>query len=188
MAAKDRRVVKTLRCIDNACWSLMQEKDFTEITIQDIVDRAEINRATFYRYYKDKYDWMEKKIQERMQEIHDISMTLFASESLEEMAVSEGALVKHFDTNFSTYSILLNNKGTAMFREELVNLLLDVKYKLHAKTASQAPLTDFRFHYGISSFVGVIVWWIKNDRPLSVEQLAQEIFAVHLKLQWFERE
>lgn len=188
MASVDRRVVKTKRNIDNAFWALMQEKDFKEITIRDVEDRAEINRVTFYRYYPDKYAWMEKKIQERMLEIYNIGISIFSAKNAEEMITAIEASIQHFDTHFSTYSILLNNKGTYLFKEEFEKLLLDVKYKMHGKTASHTPYTDFRFHFGVASFASVIVWWIKNDRPLSVKQLAQEIYTIHSKLEWFEKE
>lgn len=52
----DLRVVKTKRNIKSAMVSLLNEKDFHDITVQDILDRALINRSTFYRYYDDKYD------------------------------------------------------------------------------------------------------------------------------------
>ena len=52
----DLRVVKTKRDIKSAMISLLNEKDFRDITVQNVLDRALINRATFYRYYKDKYD------------------------------------------------------------------------------------------------------------------------------------
>ena len=50
----DLRVVKTKRNIKSAMVSLLNEKDFHDITVQDILDRALINRSTFYRYYDDK--------------------------------------------------------------------------------------------------------------------------------------
>lgn len=51
---QDLRVVKTINNIENVFLDLLQERDFSAITVQDILDRALINRKTFYRYYKDK--------------------------------------------------------------------------------------------------------------------------------------
>lgn len=56
---EDLRVIKTRQAIRSAFISLMNEKGFAHITVQDILERALINRKTFYKYYRDKYDLAE---------------------------------------------------------------------------------------------------------------------------------
>ncbi|MBY8910940.1 TetR/AcrR family transcriptional regulator, partial [Salinicoccus roseus] len=56
---KDLRVQKTLNAIDNAIITLLEQKPFESITVQDISSEAMINRGTFYTYYKDKYELIE---------------------------------------------------------------------------------------------------------------------------------
>ena len=52
----DLRVVKTRKAIRGAFLGLLTEKDYAAITVQDILDRALINRKTFYNHYHDKRD------------------------------------------------------------------------------------------------------------------------------------
>ena len=52
----DRRVKRTRNLLGNALLELVQEKKFEQITIQDITDRADLNRATFYLHYGSKED------------------------------------------------------------------------------------------------------------------------------------
>jgi len=59
MNQNDLRVIKTRKNIENVFLSLLTEKDFHKITIQDILDRALINRSTFYKHYTDKYQLAE---------------------------------------------------------------------------------------------------------------------------------
>lgn len=47
--------------------TLMEEKQFSEITIQDITDHAEVNRATFYKHFVDKYDILNAIVRENFQ-------------------------------------------------------------------------------------------------------------------------
>ena len=61
---QDLRIVKTRSNIKSAFIQLLREKDFNHITVQDILDRALINRKTFYHHYQDKYDLAERLIQE----------------------------------------------------------------------------------------------------------------------------
>ena len=73
--AVDVRVKKTKKAIRSAFISLLEEKSFSDITIQDISDRAEISRSTFYDHYTDKYQLLESMYQEiidRFGEMADI--------------------------------------------------------------------------------------------------------------------
>lgn len=51
----DRRVAKTLDAIETAFLESLNEKTLQKLTINDVTDRANINRSTFYEYFTDKY-------------------------------------------------------------------------------------------------------------------------------------
>ena len=55
----DLRVIKTNNNIKSSFIQLLNEKDFNSITVKDVLDRALINRSTFYKYYTDKYNLAE---------------------------------------------------------------------------------------------------------------------------------
>src|SRR5258706_6187213 len=65
---QDLRVRRTHHMLRNAFWELMAQKDFQSVTVQDIADRAMINRATFYDHFVDKYALLENAIRERFKE------------------------------------------------------------------------------------------------------------------------
>jgi AcrR family transcriptional regulator len=64
----DPRVKRTLKLLQRAFAELMAEKDFENLTVQDIVDRAEINRATFYLHFEDKFALLSYLVREAMRE------------------------------------------------------------------------------------------------------------------------
>ncbi|EKQ58003.1 TetR family transcriptional regulator, partial [Clostridium sp. Maddingley MBC34-26] len=59
MNQNDLRVIKTKKYIEVSFIDLLSQKDFNKITVQDILDRALINRSTFYKHYTDKYQLAE---------------------------------------------------------------------------------------------------------------------------------
>ena len=67
MNKNDLRVVKTKAGIRKAFVELLAEKSFEEITVKDILERAVINRTTFYRHYTDKFDLAQKLSDELLQ-------------------------------------------------------------------------------------------------------------------------
>ena len=60
----DIRTLRTRKAIVDTFVDLLEIQDFTSITISQIAEEAMINRATFYRHFLDKYDLLEKTIQE----------------------------------------------------------------------------------------------------------------------------
>jgi AcrR family transcriptional regulator len=52
----DRRALRTRDALGDALVELMQKRPFKSITVQDVLDRAEVGRSTFYTHYRDKDD------------------------------------------------------------------------------------------------------------------------------------
>src|SRR4051812_22613073 len=67
----DRRVKRTKQRLNEALISLISEKGFQSVTVQDITKRADVNRATFYSHYHDKHEMLELMIMEVLQEFTD---------------------------------------------------------------------------------------------------------------------
>ena len=57
---EDRRVRRTKKLLTQALTQLLQEKQINEITVKELTDLADMNRGTFYLYYKDIFDMLEK--------------------------------------------------------------------------------------------------------------------------------
>ena len=84
MAKKtDLRVKKTLLAIGSAFLDLLDEKPFEKIQINDIAERAMINRGTFYLHYRDKYDLLDKTQDYLIREISRLADELTREEILD---------------------------------------------------------------------------------------------------------
>ena len=72
----DRRTLKTKKAIFQAFSELLKEKELRKITVQEIVDKADISRVTFYKYYLDVYDLYDKIESELLTNIGLITLQL----------------------------------------------------------------------------------------------------------------
>src|ERR1700730_9494733 len=72
LAKVDRRILKTQEALKKAVIELMSEKNFDDITIQDLSDRANVSRGTIYLHYLDKFDLLDKLIEEHINEMGEI--------------------------------------------------------------------------------------------------------------------
>src|SRR5258708_6390284 len=70
----DRRIQRTHQMLRQAFIEIMQEKGFAATSIQDITERANVNRGTFYIHYADKYMLLNEVIRERFH--HLLASTL----------------------------------------------------------------------------------------------------------------
>ena len=64
----DPRVKRTHQLLQQALQELSQEKCFASITVQDIAERATLNRATFYAHFEDKYELLDSIVREKFQQ------------------------------------------------------------------------------------------------------------------------
>ena len=90
----DRRVKRTRKLIEQAFADLLKEQDFQNITVHDIAERAEVNRATFYLHFEDKYALMAYSVREALQDrvekrLPDTHTLTFASLRLLTVVVAE---------------------------------------------------------------------------------------------------
>src|SRR3954471_3492473 len=121
MTKVDRRILKSQEAIKKALIELMSEKNFDQITIQDISDRANVGRRTIYDHYMDKFDLLDKLIEEHINELRKLC------ESSLEMSFSEGNLIwfEYFERNYSFFSTMLGSKGAPAFRSHFLEFVIE---------------------------------------------------------------
>lgn len=115
----DRRTVKTKNAIRNALAELLKEKKLNRITVQEIVDKADVSRVTFYKYYLDVYDLYEQ-----------IEKELLVSMGLIVLELAEGTtedffrkLIGYIYENRITFGMVFSPNGTNQLRDKLCRLI-----------------------------------------------------------------
>lgn len=120
MSKVDRRVLKSQEAIKKAVLELMAEKNFDEVTIQDIADRANVNRGTIYLHYTDKFELLDRVVEEHMNKLRELC------QSASEMTFAEGNYVwfEYFASNYLFFSTMLTTKSAAYFRSRFLDLVV----------------------------------------------------------------
>ena len=122
MKKVDRRVAKTQELIKKAFLELMNEKKFETITIQDISDRANVNRSTIYLHYLDKYDLLDKLIDQHINKLTEMNVWACDEEWLDATLI----FVKYFEDNSLFFSTMLASKAAApSFRSKFIKYAKD---------------------------------------------------------------
>lgn len=173
MATVDRRIARTQTAIKNALLELMSEKNFDSITIQDIADRADVNRATVYLHYLDKFDLLDKVIEEH---IHNMS-SLCELEADTDWIESTVHCVCYLENNYLFFSTILASEGAPYFRNRFVqHNIQEFKKDIDITSGKNSGLDEeIMAEFVANAYVSVVEWWLKNGMPYSSRELAEQL-------------
>jgi len=176
---EDLRVRRTRKLLKSALIELTIEKGFAAVRVQDIADRAMVNRATFYRHYLDKYHLLDQY----MREVYDMTA------SQEEIPVASAqyadfgkppagliSLLEHVQQHADFYRVMLGKQGDPSFVQ---NIQQHIEKRFRSllpdgalSTQPNDPLLELCLSYISHAGVGAIVWWLNNGRAYSPHEVA----------------
>lgn len=179
-SGSDLRVRRTQKLLREALIDLIEERGFDPLTVGEIAERAMISRASFYRYYQDKYDLVEQIYAEAMQ-------ALLGAISVQETAHSPHIWVKFFEHVAEydrLYGALLGEKGSPWFvrkmRASLINLIQEfgrVAPQWQSDAAQPISLypaeDDLIPNLVATLFVEAITWWLEHGKPYPPQEMAR---------------
>ncbi len=169
----DRRVQKTRQLIMNTFMDLLAEKEFEKITINDIAERANINRGTVYLHYVDKFDLLDKCIETYVELLLNHCVNS-ADTSLNPSAFQ--SVFEYLEKNFAIYKLLLGKEGFGIFSSRLYAIIAQtVTEVVGIKSENDAFLNDVTTHFLASGFIGVLEWWINHSMPCSVQEVTERL-------------
>jgi len=180
----DPRVKRTRRLIQQAFMELLAEKGFQSITVQDITQKAEVNRATFYAHFPDKYALLEDTIQHAFHqelEKRTLNACRYSKENLRALIVTVCEFItqsdKHCKASNSQFESLVENQVRKEIQQLLELWLKQAGAEIDLKTAATAASW---------TIYGLALQWSheKGKTRLSAERFAEQILplvAVHFK-------
>lgn len=176
--SEDLRVRRTRKLIQQAFIELTVERGFSELTVQDIADRAMINRSTFYRHYLDKYDLLERYMEGVYEATSDEE---FLADKLQPQpdGVPKGLLnlLKHIQAHSAFYRVMLGPKGCPQFvqqlRQHTERRFQTLLANIPTPSDPDSPPLDLRISYISHAGVGAIQWWVDHQEACTPEQLAR---------------
>jgi AcrR family transcriptional regulator len=176
-AAKvDRRVRRTRELLRRALLSLIQEQGYGRITVQDIIDRADIGRSTFYAHYRDKDDLL-------LSEFEDIRSALAAERAAAEQAAGATSeflqpllvVFRHVEGHRHLWQPLARKGGaevvTRIMRDNVTDLVREHLRSQVPGLGRDQPQLEAAVQFVASAGIGLLIWWLDNDVPYPAEEL-----------------
>ncbi|MBR3740032.1 MAG: TetR family transcriptional regulator C-terminal domain-containing protein [Clostridia bacterium] len=172
---EDRRVRRTKKLLTQALTQLLQEKQAKEITVKELTDLADMNRGTFYLYYKDIFDMLEK-IEDSLFVSLDAIMERHEGEAL--AAQTKPMLLDLFtfiQENQEVCRVLLSANGDMNFLHRL-NEVVREKCRgawLALRKGQDEDAFDYHYSFVVFGCAGLIRAWVNRDCPEPAEEMAE---------------
>ena len=181
MKPESRRVKMTKKVLCDSLIHLLFQKDIQHVTIKEICDYADINRSTYYRYYQNPFDQLNK-IQEEL--IHELYL------HIEKLVKNIDSSLQSASSNYT--SNMIEYLEYVQSQRDVIQILLSifpdnqflttfVRY-IQANLQTLLPVANnscrlYDFIFASSGCIGLLVHWLTNDPEMSAEDLAKSMVS-----------
>jgi AcrR family transcriptional regulator len=155
----DARITKTRAALAEAVLALAGEKDFAELTISEIAQRADIGYATFFRHYPDKEALLADVADALMNELIGVMMPALLAEDTLEASI---ALCSFVDSRRTICRALIAGGAEANIRRELIQRAAIRAQAIELPAPDSLPADLVTLH-AVTATIGLLAWWL--DHP-----------------------
>jgi AcrR family transcriptional regulator len=172
--AEDRRIQRTRQLLQHALLELILERGYEAITVQDVIDRANVGRSTFYAHFQDKEDLFLSEFEALRDEFEQHLIR----EEFEEQKPWDLSLkmFEHAQRQRELYRALASSQGGSSMlvhmNRFLYSLLCEHLKPAYSRRGADIPVPlDVLAHFLVSSFLGLLSWWLDHDMPYPPAQI-----------------
>ncbi|GCE15390.1 TetR/AcrR family transcriptional regulator [Tengunoibacter tsumagoiensis] len=168
----DRRSQRTYRLVSAAFAELLVEKPYEEILVQDILDRADIGRTTFYAHYFDKEDVLNCIVEQELEMLtHQITRSTARQRVVPSLELFEHV---YHSQNQQFLALMRSRAGEPLWEALQVALCRAIEPALSTlcaeKRSPPIPLPVVS-QYLAGAFLTLLKWWVTASMPYPPEQM-----------------
>ena len=181
---QDRRSQRTRHLVISAMVELLQEKRYDDITVRNILDRANIGSSTFYAHYFDKDDVQASLLKQIFEQL----LQQLLQRSGKQEVVPSLELFQHVQQNIQRLQVLEHSRSEETFWKVAENTLIQmIEQSLQnipgSKYARSVP-PPVVARYLAATLLALLKWWLTNDRPYSLEEMDEFFQQLALPGRW----
>ena len=194
----DRRIQRTRQSLRTALLTLIKEKGYDAISIEEITERANVGRATFYLHYKNKEDLLLEEFSEMANEkVQILSEVPFSAwlplpddseENPKQPSPPLLIVFQHIYDNAELYYILLKSEKSSRIVERIRKISTESIVKFMENKAQTEPIPlhfkvpmDFFAAFFSGALLSIVDWWLEEDMRHTPEEIARLFQSLFFK-------
>lgn len=172
--SRERIINQTKQLLKDNLIDLLEEKNIEKITIKELCKKADINRTTYYKYYLDQYDQLEKIEDEIFIDMGNYIDNNSIHDSRENEIIIKNIL-EYIENNQRTFKILLE-KADINFQNKMLSF---IGKKIFNKEEYSTIDEEIVYIYTAVGSFGVVSEWIKGNLKIDKEELIKQILKLN---------
>lgn len=175
--AGDRRVLRTRRTLREALVSLLLQRGWDAVSVQDICDRADVGRSTFYTHFADKEELLIGGFDDLRQALR--AGPASAPGPAAPLRFARG-LLEHAHENQRLFLALVGKRSGYVVLRRFRDMVVALVREDLAGLRGAGPSRDAAVHYIAGGLMELLTWWLESRSPLgpeAVERLLLELAA-----------
>lgn len=170
---EDRRIRRTKKLLSQGLIELMQQKQVKDITVRELADLVDVNRGTFYLYYRDIFDMLERLEEELFEQLNVVILAHKGEPILTHARPMLKDLFRIVAENKEICSVLLSDNGDIKFLQKLSDVIQE-KLRMDWLNGYVENETEFEYRYafGALGFIGLLRTWLHRDCVESADDMA----------------
>lgn len=174
----DRRQKKTRTAIFNALQTLLERKPYSAITVQEIIDGANIGRSTFYAHFETKDDLLHCLCSDIFRHVFtDLLPQEEDTLDSKNLELKLGHILYHLKENQVNIRGIIVVDGDGLFMSYFKQYLAELFSRYTAVFTKEVP-EDFLIHHLAGSFAETVKWWAARDMAPEPEAVAHYYMTV----------
>jgi len=179
----DARVRYTKKVLRDSLIELLKAKPIQTITVKELCDKAQINRATFYTHYAGPGDLLEQIENELFEQMSSKVIKRFTEDLLTEMTQLAFDIIAD---NIELCRVLFSENGNRRFLDRIMSLARETAvtfWKAQYPQATECQI-EFLFAYVVSGSVAVIEQWVRmgmKETPVELASIGAKVAHIWLK-------
>ena len=168
MTSQDRRISKTRKAIYTAFLQLLNQKSFETITVQEIIDLADVGRSTFYSHYESKELLLDELCRYLFHHLFEREENISTEAYLSH-------IFSHFKKNQDHVTSLLFSKNDYFLRQ----LQKELEHHVYPMVAEDLQVsysnipTSYLKHFVVTNFIETLTWWLKKGQDFTDQEVGQ---------------
>jgi AcrR family transcriptional regulator len=168
---QDKRVRRTQQALRSALLELMVERGYEQLSVQDILDRAAVGRATFYAHYRSKEELLVRSMDGLRQHLLEHSKSRMQHDGHAPLGFTL-AFFRHVDSYRPLWRAIVGRESGFIVERRMRRLLLDVvRMDTRAVSRKSDRVADLTAHYLVGAIMSVMTWWLDSNVRLTPEQV-----------------
>ena len=170
---------RTRRLLHKALMSCILEKKYESITVQEVLDRADVGRSTFYMHFRDKDELLVSgfgELQSLLTSAQAASAVL-PGKSYERVIGFSLAMFEHANEYRRVNSALFGSSAEAIVRRQIHSVLaglvgkeVEMEFR-RRRRANRAVSPELLSYFLVSTYISVMSWWLKAKNPVPPKEI-----------------